>query len=370
MVSTIHVTVDDQVFLLQPRGGISRYFTEVLRQFSSDATLGVSAEVAARWVRNEHLVEAFPGQYRVPSPWLRRRPLMQFANRTQRPGSRPDVVHHTHYGAEALSRFPGIPRICTIYDMIPELMPQEFPDGNPHMLKKRYVEECDAIICISETTRRDLLATYDVGDKPVEVTHLAVSDHFRPSGGPQPKLPDRYVLFIGHRGGYKNADILMRAMSGVAQQNSDVWTVLVGGGALTTAESARAESLGIGDRVLQIDPPDQDLPDVYAKSAAFVFPSRYEGFGLPVLEALAAGTPALLANTAIFREVAGTAGVYFDPDDDQQLASLIDTCLTDRDNRQRLASAGRRRLEEFSWHRTAQQTAQVYRQLLSGSGKG
>ena len=362
------VLFDEQTFLMQERGGISRYFTELICQFDGQPSLGVAPLVPARWVKNEHLALAFPERHHIPPGPLRRRPLLKLANRAFASGSgAADLVHHTHYDERYLGRYRGIPRVCTVYDMIPELMPEAFPLGNPHQAKKRFVQECDAIICISETTKRDLQAVYAVGDKPVVVTNLAVSDQFRPRGSQRMSLPDQYVLFIGQRSGYKNASVLLRSMASLVSSHRDLWLVLVGGGSLTQSEQAEAATLGLTNRLVQLHVPDADLPDVYAGAAAFVFPSRYEGVGLPVLEAFASGAPTLLADTEIFREVAGAESAFFDPDNHEQLAGLIARCLTDPVYRRELASSGSRRLAEYSWERTAQQTSLVYQQLLSGA---
>jgi glycosyltransferase involved in cell wall biosynthesis len=378
-MTSVNVLIDDQIFLLQRRGGISRYFVELLREFHS-ADLGVKAVTPYGLVRNEHLIDAFPGTYRGV-PHRLDRPARRLARasvprrlvatgvrmmsrRHRKTGPLVDLVHHTYYGADARQPPPGVKRVCTVVDMIPELMPDAFPSGNPHRDKRHFVMEADGVICISETTRRDMERCYGELAKPVAVIHLGVGPEFGAAFGGVPPLAWPYVLFVGQRAGYKNADVLLRAWPDVVRALPDLRLVMVGGGAFSRSESALVTELGIQESVVRREASDAELPTLYAGARAFVFPSRYEGFGLPVLEALAAGTPAVLSDTDCLREVGGAATSYFDPDDPRGLAQTLITLLTDEDVRHGLVAAGRSRAAEFSWRRTAEQTAAFYRRVM------
>jgi glycosyltransferase involved in cell wall biosynthesis len=278
----------------------------------------------------------------------------------------PDVVHFTYYDPRQLTAFPGVPKVVTVHDMVPEKLPPELVDGEPHMAKRAFVDAADAIICVSEATRDDLFEVWGpITDRPVIITGHATSDRFHPQVAPA-DLGYRYVLYVGSRDHYKNFPLLMTAYAGSAAQAAGVRLLAVGGGRLTEDEVALAATLGIGDDLVQLTAAEADLPGLYRGAELFVFPSLFEGFGMPVLEAMATGTPAVLADIPVFHEVAGPAAVYYSPEDPWALRTELDRLLADPTERARLATAGVQRAGEYSWRRTALTTAELYRQLVAG----
>jgi glycosyltransferase involved in cell wall biosynthesis len=365
---TLRVHIDEQIFAAQRRGGISRYFTELIREFRADPGLGVEPVLPFRYVVNEHLQElANPGVRPSPLPDVLNRPrvlrALNAATRRRSPGDI-SLVHHTYYFPAELETGAGA-RVCTVYDMIPELFPEHFSGGNPHQAKRDFVDACDAVLCISETTRADLLRVYGALDKPVVVTHLGVGgEFFTVDADPDPDAA--YILFVGQRGAYKNFAVLLESFAAVAARQPSLDLLCVGGGDFSPAEKSRMAELDLAGRVRHRHVPDAELPGVYARATCFVFPSRYEGFGLPVLEAMAAGCPVVVADTPCLLEVAGTAAAYFPPDDVAALADLLERAAGDPGGGARWRERGRLRAADFSWSRTARQTAEVYRQVGAG----
>jgi glycosyltransferase involved in cell wall biosynthesis len=359
------ITYDDQIFTFQPRGGVSRYFVELFRQFQADPTLDVEALTPFRYVLNDHLLTFAPNRFRrapLP-PAAQRARVLRPLNRVVVPRrGRPDVLHHTYYLPSALSA-PAAARVCTVYDMTPELFPEHFPFGNPHQAKRAFVEACDAVCCISQTTKDDLLKVYGDLDKPVVVTPLGVADEFFVPPGSVTAGP-AYVLYVGHRVGYKNFDVVLRALARLRAEQPDL-TLLCVGAPMTEAEMDRVAELGLTDRVHQREASDEELPALFAQALCFVFPSRYEGFGLPIVEAFAAGCPVLLADMPCSAEVGGPAAQFFAPDDDERLATLIDEMVVTPGQRQSWIEAGRQRARAFTWHRTAELTRDLYRELIA-----
>ncbi|HEX3841975.1 MAG TPA: glycosyltransferase family 1 protein [Acidimicrobiales bacterium] len=360
----MQVTIDDQAFTLQRRGGISRYFTELLRVFRTDPDFGVEPLTPFRFVVNEHLLELDPDRYRrarLPPIGQRNRvlrPLNRVAVRRRPEHQR--LVHHTYYLPDAL-QVPAGARLCTIYDMTPELFPELFPYGNPHQAKRAYVKACDAVLCISQTTKHDLLATYGHLDKPVVVTPLGVSEAFF-SPPPSDPASSGYILYVGQRVSYKNFDVLLRAFQRIAADHPAI-SLVCAGPPFDAAELSRLEGLHLADRVVHRTVGDGDMPALFAGAVCLVFPSRYEGFGLPVIEAYAAGCPVILADTPCSVEVGSTAAQFFPPDDDERLAGLVDQLAGDPTRRNEWIDAGRLRARDFTWRRTAELTRQVYREL-------
>ena len=249
--SPLSVTYDDQAFTVTPRSGVARYFTELVRSYRTDPSLGIEALTPFRYVVSEHLLELDPIRYRkAPLPAKAQRtailrPLNRIVSRKGQ--KRPDILHHTHYAPELLER-PAHLRVCTVYDMrVPELFPEVYP-WNPHRAKREYVEACDAVLCISQTTKNDLLDLYGTLDKPVVVTHLGASQSFF-EAPPKQDGPD-YVLHMGQRFIYKNFDVLLRAFNRLAAVRPQL-SLLCVGPPFNPDETARLAELGLTDRVRQ-----------------------------------------------------------------------------------------------------------------------
>lgn len=361
--SRVRVTFDDQIYTGQAFGGVSRYFTEVISQFRLDSTLGIDAVTPFTWVKNEGLILADPAHYRLPSgpAVLRRGAAMRVMNaaRFATPLRRAEILHHTYF-LPAYLRLPARRRVCTVYDMIPEILDDAALKASNHA-KERFARECDAVLCISHTTKADLFRFYGTLDKPVEVTPLAVSEDFFKAMPDASEFP--YIAFVGRRHAYKNFDVVLRAFALIAGEHPDVRLMASGGGPFTEHECERINALGLSGRVIQRNLAEAELPSLYANALAMVFPSYYEGFGLPILEGFAARCPVVVADTPCSIEVSGGAAEVFAPDDDERLAGILTRLITDPVARARLVEAGSLRARDFSWHKCASLTAEVYRRI-------
>lgn len=364
----IQATIDDQVFVMQQHGGISRYFTELLRAFRDAPELGVEVLTPFRYVVNDHLLELDPqrfGRARLPQIAQRNRVLQPLNRiRIRRRAVHRELIHHTYYLAAGL-QLPAARRLCTIYDMTPELFPDMFPYGNPHAAKDGYVQACDAIACISQTTKNDLLRHYGELDKPVVVTPLAAGQEFFTAPPPLVGMAAPYVLYVGQRVGYKNFDVSLRALARLAASRPTLRLVCAGGPPFDAAERIRIDNLGLTSRVEQRAITDGAMPGMYSSATCLVFPSRYEGFGLPTVEAFAAGCPVVLADTPCSVEIGGAAAQYFSPDDDEALAEIIDELAGNPVAHRHWTERGRLRGADFTWRRTAELTRDLYRQVTA-----
>jgi glycosyltransferase involved in cell wall biosynthesis len=217
---------------------------------------------------------------------------------------------------------------------------------------------------VSEATQRDLEDVYGPVDAPVTVVHHGVDERFHPGAPRLDYLPDRYILFVGNRDQYKDAGVLFEAFALLSQDHDDLHLLCVGGAGLDTQEVDWLRARGIRDRVSQRYLSDADMASAYAHATVFVFPSRFEGFGLPALESMASGTPVVLADATSLPEVGGEAALYFEPGNVEQLRTQIERVLADQPLREELAAQGLARASGFTWSRAAQRTAEVYRATL------
>jgi glycosyltransferase involved in cell wall biosynthesis len=361
----VRVALDEQIFAIQRYGGISRLFYEQARAFISDAELGVDLAPLSAPVVNEYLLadpslashlraSRASGPYRALAHYLVRR-------RHRLPV---DVVHNTFYLPRGLAEHVDARRIVTVYDMIPEIMPKTRRRLDFLTEKHRYVREAAHIVCISESTRRDLLRVYPDIHAPITIAYPGVSPSFGPGSPRLEGLPEPYVLHVGNRSSYKDGATLLRAFSSIAASFPDHTLLLVGGGGLSREERLLVDGFGLTERVSQMSLTDSDVPSAYAQADVTVFPSRYEGFGLPAVEAMASGSPLILADTSSLPEVGGQAARYFPPGDDRALASVMSEVLRDSAQKREMQRAGFTQARRFTWQGYARANVNAYREAL------
>ncbi len=274
-----------------------------------------------------------------------------------------DLVHFTYYLPGYLGRFPRVPRVTTLFDMIPELAQEKGGrPWNPHFKKKAYLKKSDAVLSISESSTRDMRLRYGF-TFPVATTYLGVSSEFMPGIPAISSLPDKYFLYVGNRGGYKNAAAALEAFAKITQTNLELFLVFCGGGPFTKGELKVLSRLGIESRVLHHNATPAELPAIYSNAVALLYPTKHEGFGLPLVEAMASGTPILASLTPINYEIAESAASYFSPDSSSELAELMQRALTGASEFTVKVAGGISRAKTFSWYRCAEITAKIYRDV-------
>lgn len=364
----MNVVFDHQIFEEQRYGGISRYFVELARELNDIP--GVVASVAAPLHINEYLRSgALPGPHWFSAASFRGAArIRSVANRLAAPLSlrrlNADLVHATYF-RQAVRRH-GHPLVLTVYDMIHELMPDT--DNVTAAAKQRAVNAADHVFCISAQTRSDLIRLLNVPEAKTSVTYLA---HSMPVVDTDALVHDvtsqrPYVLYVGFRHAYKNFERFLRAFASSQALRRELDVLCFGGGEISSAEKALAQSLGLRGMQLQYrSGDDRALADAYTRALAFVYPSLYEGFGIPPLEAMARGCPVICSNISSIPEVVGDAAQLFDPTDSESIKHALETVCLDAGRRAHLRTAGLMRQAQFSWKRCAQETARVYTHLLA-----
>lgn len=367
----MRIAFDYQIFSLQACGGISRYITRLAEYlFAMEQEVKVLAPLHC----NEYMA-LLPASLRYgrrisrdASKAMRLTlPYNHLVCRHKITGWNPDVVHETYFSAfDAKS---NIPTVLTVYDMVHERFPTQFSSFNRlSEYKRKAVQRADHVICISESTRRDLHAVLSVPVDKVSVVHLGF-DSFASCCLPAQKAfvaeSRPYLLFVGNRKGYKNFAGLLRAVMLSPKLLGTFDIVAFGGGRFTSEEQALIRSLGYhAPQVRQTGGSDVDLGMLYQDAAALVYPSFYEGFGLPPLEAMAHNCTVVVSNTSSLPEVVGDAGEYFDPASPENMSAAIERVVFSAERTQALLSKGHERLRHFSWEACAKGTLDVYKNLL------
>ena len=361
------IAYDHQIFGWQKYGGISRYFYELAQNI---ATLeGVDVRVVSPLYVNEYLAKSgFPvGGIRAPQ--IRRtgriyRALNQLLVPSALRRFNPDIIHETYYSFHGAA--PKHSRVViTVHDMIHELFPESFSLWDKTSSEKAAAaRRADHIICVSENTRKDLIRLLDIDPVKTSVVYHGFELLAPPSGGRHVKSP--YILYVGSRSGYKNFVMLLKAFASLPFLMADFELVAFGGGAFRADEQSLIHELGGGKiKARQISGDDELLADLYAGASAFVYPSVYEGFGIPPLEAMSCGCPVICANTSSLPEVVGSAAKLFDPSSADSLMDALSQVLLDSSGRKILIERGKDQVKLFSWQKCAQETLSIYQALLA-----
>lgn len=365
------IVYDSQIFAEQEFGGISRYFCALASQMAQFPD--VKARIVAPLHINGYLknvdrdIAVGVHVRRLPKTGRIIKALSAALFRPVASLMRPDIVHETYY-AERPS-YPGpVPHVLTVYDMIHERFPESFGTGDPvARLKECAVKRADHIFCISENTRRDLLDIHHLPEDRVTVTYLGY-DALPLSGLRAEALVGAapFILHVAGRHGYKNFEGLVRAFAASAWLKDNFRIVCFGAGTFSATERSLLQRLGLSDaKVVHVGGGDDRLAALYKGAAAFVYPSKYEGFGIPPLEAMSLDCPVICSNTSSIPEVVGDAGEYFDPYDLESIRTAIERVLQSSARRTELISIGRSRCKQFTWERCAQETLDVYRRLAA-----
>lgn len=351
------------------RAGIHRYIYQVLRHLpiQDEVSYRVYTRLAAPALDHLRLVGTrWPTEQRVVRivweqliwPWLARRHEL-------------DLLHAMAFVTPLAT---AVPTITTVYDLSFIHYPDRFPAPQRHYLAgqtRRSCRDARRVITISESSRQDVHHQFNVPLSHIDVVTPGVDEKYRPlppatvaAFRRRRNLPERFILHVGTLQPRKNLSALIEAAAAIDEPGAPL--ILVGGkGWFFETIFARVEALGMSDRVHFVGyAPDAELPLWYNAASVLAFPSLYEGFGLPVVEAMACGTPVVAADVSSIPEAAGEAGLLVDPRDVTALRDRITAVLRDADLAATMRAKGLQHARQFSWARAGRQTAAVYRRAL------
>ena len=370
----MEVFYDGAIYSIQRFGGINRYFANLY------AHLPDSIQRNLVTIETPELASPKLNIFRPEvSPWmrwnkmLRRRSEASQVRKTIR-RSGPAIIHPTYYRFlsrdhyEVRNRGNGrrLPVVLTVYDFIHEKFREQIRHSERQIAwKKQAIERADAIICISKSTMDDLGEYYGRAADKACVIYLAndLKPALEDNSARVKEAHGRYFLYVGSRNTYKNFGLLLAASKHLADTGEEFRVICVGP-EFTESELAQIHELKLNRSIIhagKVD--DETLIQLYQNSLAFVYPSLYEGFGIPLLEAMACSTPVIASDRSSFPEIVGENGLLFDPDCKESLAAAMSKLLDDEFLRVELVEKGRQRARQFSWEATASQTADVYRRV-------
>jgi len=365
------VLYDYQIFTSQIYGGVSRYFFELMSNFNNDKE--IEYLLSLKYSNNYYLKNLNGLSNKTFLEHLSFRGKCKLLNLINKKASKDhllrenyDIFHPTYYDPYFLDYIDRKPFVLTIHDMIHEIFPEIFPLKDKTVERKKLLaQKATKIIAVSENTKKDIIKILGVDENKIEVIYHG--NPFKINKNDETKkikIPEKYILFVGSRMGYKNFDLFVETITPLLIKDNELKVVCVGGGNFKEIEKEKLKRLNIINKIYQYSINDNILAYIYQKAVAFVFPSLYEGFGIPILESFACGCPVICSRTSSLPEAAGDAAIYFDPTDKFSISYSIQKVLYDNNLRDQLIYKGYLRVKEFTWEKTAKKTKNLYDSII------
>lgn len=387
----MRILFDYQAFEFQNYGGVSRSYVELishLRDRGCDYTVGIK-ESDNLYLREKNLVPKikplhyqhkllFEGKKLFKGQRLLTRKVMcwyGYENDCWQVNKdycvkllkkqQFDVFEPTFFDSYFLPYLKDKPFVMTVHDMIPELFPEFFPKDDFQIVHKKQLCSLASHIHVpSEKTKDDLLNILSIDPERVSVIPHGRQQYKDDTCLLQPIVDFPYLLFVGERNGYKNFSAFLGECSNIVKRFPEIH-VLCTGRVFNEKEKKEIGELGLGEKVVHFFADETVLRNLYHYAVVFVYPSAYEGFGLPILEAFANDCPVMLNNASCFPEVAGDAAIYFDIDKEGDLyEKFVEFYLSGTEVRETLKGKGRLRMEQYSWEKSSELLKNIYESLV------
>lgn len=360
----MRILYDHQAFTGSIFGGVPRYFADLMGNLLShghqvNLATGFSNNI---YLQNQLYFKGRPYQYFFGHRWTCT--ILSHLNRLGAAANilrkEFDVFHPTFYNPYFLDFIGKKPFVITYHDAIKDKFGQQYShlDNVSIEKKQQILNQAAKVIAVSENTKNDLVEVFDISPEKIVVIHHATNFH---DITPEPiaELPKKYLLYVGSRNDYKQFIPFIEATAELLKEEN-ISLICAGGTAFTSEENQQINALGLNKLVSQKIVTDGTLKTLYQNALAFVYPSKYEGFGIPILEAFASDCPTVLSNSSCFPEVAQDAALYFNPESKTSITTAVRQVISDSSVRQHLIEKGRKRFADFSIEKMTQQTLAVY----------
>ncbi|WP_288214077.1 glycosyltransferase family 4 protein [uncultured Bacteroides sp.] len=359
-----YILYDSQIFEMQRFGGISRYFCEIIRRIPINYKITILFSInyyLSKWKLAKHRIPLPRFIYKLNSHCLKR--LNYKFTRKLLKRKENYLFHPTYYDPYFFQYIGDNPYVITVHDMVHEKFPQLVPDSQTQIRqKKEVINNAKRIIAISKNTKKDIIDILGISPEKIDVIYHGTS--MKPfTGKYQLKLPKRYLLYVGDRTPYKNFQRFMKAFANLRKTEPDLYVVYTGK-QLKKAEVIQLTQMNILKYTIHIKASDSSLSELYSRALLFVYPSLYEGFGIPILEAYACHCPIAISNTSCFPEIAGDAAAYFNPYSIDSICQTIAEIIHDKEKRKHLIRLGDIQLKRYSWEEAARRTLETYKKAI------
>ncbi|TGL04533.1 glycosyltransferase family 1 protein [Leptospira bouyouniensis] len=388
----LKILYDHQTFLEQVYGGISRYYYELITKISQRNNFYVEHSILYsnnEYLRNDETfnIEAFYsinnflnekyffGKNRLFNLFKKFKLVRDHSLEMEKfvkdrlLSGEIDIFHPTYYNPYYLEWAikSNTPIVITVYDLIHEKFSDYFPNVNRFLERKKIcIESANKVIAISENTKRDLVDYYKLPESKIEVIHLASSlNQIKNEKILREDFSDS-ILFVGNRSIYKNFQLFIKSIIPLFKEFPNLNIIVAGGGNISSSETKLLKESQIEDKIFfKSFHNDSELISLYRSCRLFVFPSIYEGFGIPIIESMQNGCPVVCSNTSSFLEVAGDAAFYFNPMEAESIFESVREVYKNYNLRQELIKKGFSRSQKFTWLSTIDQTLKCYKDLIN-----
>jgi glycosyltransferase involved in cell wall biosynthesis len=366
------ILYDHQVFSILKYGGIPRYFCELIKNLPPEYQFNLPIIFSDNQYLQENTkiftkLNFLPAKNFKGKHFIRKKLyfINQMYSRYCISANNFDLFHPTFYDNYFLKVLKK-PFIITVHDLTEFKFKDTFYKCSsivPQM--ERVIKNASRIISVSENTKRDLVEIFNVNPEKIDVIYHGFYKRScnKPYTNKIIESFGKYILFVGQRILYKNFKTFAEAVSMLLKKEKGIKLVCVGT-PFTSKEKQLLSKLRIGNQTIALNVDDSTLNDLYSNALVFVYPSLYEGFGMPILEAFANNCPVCLSDTSCFPEIAQNAGIFFDPYDNKSILSAIEKIIYDNNFTKELIIAGQKRLNSFSWEKAAKETISSYNKVI------
>lgn len=347
-------------------GGVSRYFTELIKRIPTENRL-----LTVKFSNNEYIKEISNINYHNIFPSLQFKGKARLIGEIGKFFSLPiikrgsyDIYHPTHYDCYGINCLPShVKTVATIHDMNFFVIPESYPKFLLNKVnQEKMANSVDHIITISQNTKKDIKKFWNIPDERISVIYHGIDKDWV-NNVSNISYYDSYFLFVGRRSQYKNFELTLKSFLLLKKKYNAV-KLYCAGNSFSSYEKDLIKKLGLEKDIIQIQASNKELINLYRHAIGFIFPSKYEGFGLPILEAMAAQCPCILSNSSCFPEIAGDAALYFEGEDVEDLSDKMEKLILDNHLRRSFILKGNLRVADFSWEKCTTQHMVVYKNLL------
>jgi glycosyltransferase involved in cell wall biosynthesis len=366
------IVFDHKIFYQQKFGGPSRYFFKLfegINSFSDDEAFVVSPIYHNKYLIESKFKNRIRGMYLPQIKYLGSsfNLINNLSNKNLINKIKPQILHTTDYSK--LSSDNIKPLVVTVHDLIHEIFYKDFGQSINYRPKKEILKKADHIICVSENTKKDLIKYYSTDEKKITVIYHGnsfSSDEFYPLNEIPINLNYKFFLYIGSRKRYKNFYSIIKAFKKDKDIYKNYKLICFGGGPLLTDEKKQLieDNFDLKKIILYSNDDDKLLYKLYKSATALIYPSLYEGFGMPVVEAMSLGCPVICSNTSSLPEINGSNALSYSPYSEDELLKKMIEITQDKDLKKDVVSQGIKNSNKFSWKKCCKETISIYKKLI------
>jgi glycosyltransferase involved in cell wall biosynthesis len=357
----------DYLCFQEKYGGASKYFVKMLNCVSDE----FQYEIAIKYSNNEYIKDLsriklnnscdnlhIKGKWRLLNTINRLNAIKKFNAENF------DIYHQTHYDPFAFKYLsPKIKVVMTLYDMNFFIIPEAYRNYEVWEWQKISAHKADKIITISNNSKNDIIKVWNIPEEKIEVVYLGHDDVNFTDYDLSRIFSEPYILFVGTRHDYKNFKNYLRSFKILSEKDSNLLFVSTGA-PFNNSENKLISDLHLSDKVVQISASETMMVNLYRNAELFVYPSLYEGFGLPLLESMACHCPIVCSKTSCFPEIAGNAAKYFDPYSIENMFEVTSEVLNNPIIREDLVNRGLERIKHFTWQDCTNKHVRAYQSLI------